>query len=56
LFNNLVKQLKELGVEGIDGVSTFEELEKAVTKLNSKALAKVDDALTTAKQELLKMG
>jgi hypothetical protein len=56
LFNNLVKQLQDLGVEGLEGVTTFEKLEKAVIQLNSKALEKVNNNLEEAKVHLGNMG
>lgn len=53
---DLKKELKDLGVEGIEDAESIEEIEKAIEKLNGKALQRVDDNLEKARKELEQLG
>lgn len=55
-FDDLKDRLKELGVEGIEGAKSIEEITEAVKSLENKALKKVDKSLTETQKNLRAMG
>lgn len=55
-FDELKERLKELGVEGIEGANSIEEITEAVKGLEDKALKKVDKSLAETQRNLRAMG
>jgi chromosome segregation ATPase len=55
-FADLKKELKDLGVEGIEDAKSIDEVKKAIEKLNGKALQRVDDNIAKMEKELEQLG